>query len=97
MFGSRPAPTIKLASNTPMFERLREDMDINCGAVLDEDLSLPEMGRRIFEALLRHASGEPTRSELLGLGDQFIPWHLGSSADWTRQSAATRFRSRGSG
>jgi len=78
MFGSKPAPTVKLASNTPMFERLREDMDINCGAILDGDADVPQMGQRIFEALLRHASGEPTRSEALGLGDnEFVPWHLG--------------------
>ncbi len=78
MFGSKRAPTLKLASNTPMFERLREDMDINCGAVIDGEASLAEMGQRIFDALLRHASGEPTCSERLGLGDQeFVPWHLG--------------------
>ena len=78
MFGSKPAPTIKLASNTPMFERLREDMDINCGAVLDGELTVQQMGERIFQHLLRTASGEPTRSEQLGLGDEeFVPWHLG--------------------
>ena len=78
MFGSKPAPTIKLASNTPMFERLREDMDINCGAILDGEVNLPEMGQRIFEAILKYASGESTKSELLGLGDhEFVPWHLG--------------------
>jgi len=78
MFGSKPAPTIKLASNTPMFERLREDMDINCGALIDGECDLPQMGRRIFEHLLRVASGERTQSELLGLGDhEFVPWHLG--------------------
>ena len=78
MFGSKPAPTIKLASNTPMFERLRQDMDINCGAILDGEVNLPEMGQRIFDAILKHASGELTKSELLGLGDhEFVPWHLG--------------------
>ncbi|NDY83071.1 altronate dehydratase [Orrella sp. NBD-18] len=78
MFGSKPAPTIKLASNTPMFERLKKDMDINCGVVIDENITLPEMGQRIFETILRHASGEPTKSELLGLGDnEFVPWHIG--------------------
>lgn len=78
MFGSKPAPTIKLASNTPMFKRLEEDMDINCGVILDGELEVPQMGQRIFEALLRHASGEPTKSEALGLGDhEFVPWHLG--------------------
>ncbi|MES2954960.1 MAG: altronate dehydratase family protein [Pseudomonadota bacterium] len=78
MFGSKPAPTIKLASNTPMFKRLAEDMDINCGAILDGEVDIAQMGQRIFEAILRHASGEPTRSEELGLGDhEFVPWHLG--------------------
>jgi altronate hydrolase len=78
MFGSKPAPTIKLASNTPMFKLLEEDMDINCGVILDGEVDVPQMGQRIFEAILRHASGEPTKSEALGLGDhEFIPWHLG--------------------
>ena len=78
MFGSKPAPTIKLATNTPMFKRLEEDMDINCGLILDGELDVPHMGQRIFDDILRHASGEPTKSELLGLGDhEFVPWHLG--------------------
>jgi len=78
MFGSKPAPTIKLASNSPMYQRLEEDMDINCGRILDGELSVQEMGQQIFEQILRHASGEPTKSEALGLGDhEFVPWHLG--------------------
>ncbi len=78
MFGSKPAPTIKLATNTPMFRKLEEDMDVNCGAILDGEVDVPQMGQRIFEAILRHASGERTKSELLGLGDnEFVPWHLG--------------------
>ena len=78
MFGSKPAPTIKLASNTAMYTRLEEDMDINCGLILDGELSVPQMGERIFQQILRHASGEPTKSEGLGLGDnEFVPWHLG--------------------
>ena len=78
MFGSKPAPTLKLASNTPMFERLHEDMDINCGLVIDGALSIEQMGERIFGHILRAASGEKTCSERLGLGDhEFVPWHLG--------------------
>ena len=78
MFGSKPAPTIKLASNTPMYTRLEEDMDINCGLVLDGALTIEQMGQHIFEHILRAASGEPTKSELLGLGDhEFVPWHMG--------------------
>ncbi|WP_241068907.1 UxaA family hydrolase [Achromobacter insuavis] len=78
MFGSKPAPTLKLASNTPMFRRLEEDMDIDCGPVLDGELSVAQMGQRIFEQILLAASGQRTKSELLGLGDhEFVPWHLG--------------------
>jgi len=78
MFGSKPAPTLKLASNSAMYARLSEDMDINCGAVLDGELDIGRMGRYIFERILQAASGEPTKSEALGLGDhEFVPWHLG--------------------
>ncbi len=78
MFGSKPAPCIKLATNTPMYERLRDDMDINCGEILDGTATLQEMGERIFDLFLRTASGEPSKSELLGLGDhEFVPWQIG--------------------
>jgi altronate hydrolase len=78
MFGSKPAPCIKLATNTPMFKRLEEDMDINCGEILDGTVTLQDMGQRIFELFLRTASGEATKSELLGLGDhEFVPWQIG--------------------
>jgi altronate hydrolase len=78
MFGSKPAPCIKLATNTPMYERLTEDMDINCGEILDGTVSVQEMGQRIFELFLRTASGEHSKSELLGLGDyEFVPWQIG--------------------
>jgi altronate hydrolase len=78
MFGSKPAPCIKLATNTPMFLRLTEDMDINCGAILDGTVSVQEMGQRIFELFLDTASGKPSKSELLGLGDyEFVPWQIG--------------------
>jgi altronate hydrolase len=78
MFGSKPAPCIKLATNTPMYQRLTEDMDINCGEILDGTVSVQEMGQRIFELFLRTASGEHSKSELLGLGDyEFVPWQIG--------------------
>ena len=78
MFGSKPAPCIKLATNSPMFHKLEEDMDINCGEILDGTASVQEMGQRIFELFLRTASGEPSKSELLGLGDhEFVPWQIG--------------------
>ncbi len=78
MFGSKPSPTIKLATNTPMFTRLEDDMDVNCGLVIDGTLTIEQMGERIFAHILRAASGEPTKSEQLGLGDhEFVPWHMG--------------------
>jgi altronate hydrolase len=77
-FGSVPAPTIKLASNTPMYTRMESDMDVNCGVVIDGEATVQEMGRRIFEQLLRHASGERTKSELSGMGEnEFVPWPIG--------------------
>ena len=78
MFGSKPAPCVKLATNTPMFQRIEEDMDINCGEILDGTVSVQEMGQRIFELFLRTASGEASKSENLGLGNhEFVPWQIG--------------------
>ena len=78
MFGAKPVPSVKLATNTPMYLRLTEDMDINCGEILDGTATMAHMGERIFELMLRVASGERTKSELLGLGDhEFVPWNIG--------------------
>jgi altronate hydrolase len=78
MYGAKPVPSIKLATNTPMFKRLEEDMDINCGAILDGTSTVQEMGKVIFDYMLAVASGEPSKSELLGLGDhEFVPWNIG--------------------
>lgn len=78
-FGCKPVPSLKLATNTEMFERMSEDMDINCGIVIDGEVDIPEMGRRIFNLILRTASGQPTKSEDLGVGDlEFVPWQLGA-------------------
>jgi altronate hydrolase len=78
MFGAKPVPSLKLATNTPMFTRLRDDMDINCGGILDGTATLEQTGQVIFESLLRTVSGEKTKSEILGLGDhEFVPWNIG--------------------
>jgi altronate hydrolase len=78
MFGAKPVPSIKLATNTPMYLRLEEDMDINCGEILDGTKTLSQKAQEIFELMLRVASGEKTKSELLGLGDhEFVPWNIG--------------------
>ncbi|SAK46711.1 altronate dehydratase [Caballeronia hypogeia] len=78
MFGAKPVPSLKLATNTPMYQRLVEDMDLNCGGILDGVASVESTGRAIFDALLGAASGQRTKSELLGLGDhEFVPWQIG--------------------
>ena len=78
MFGAKPVPSIKLATNTPMYQRLTEDMDVNCGDILDGTATLQEVAQRIFEEILAVASGTRSKSELLGLGDhEFVPWNIG--------------------
>jgi len=78
-FGFKPAPSIKIATNSQMYEHMIEDMDINAGAVLDGGVSIDEMGQRMFDVVLSVASGEPSKSEALGLGDhEFIPWQIGA-------------------
>jgi len=73
-FGCKPVPTIKVATNTPLFERMREDMDINAGRIL-EGASLEEVGTEIFEKIISVASGEKTLSEKQGIGDdEFCPF-----------------------
>ena len=76
-FGCKPVPSIKVASNTPMYERMIDDMDINAGEILNGK-SVDEVGREIFEKIISVASGEKTKSELLGYGDEeFVPWQIG--------------------
>ena len=78
-FGSKPAPTLKVATNTRMFERMSDDMDINAGDILDKGVSVEAKGREIYEAFLRVASGDVTKSEAQGLGDyEFVPWQIGA-------------------
>jgi len=79
VFGCKPAPSLKLATNTPLFRRMGDDMDINCGPIADGEASVAEMGRRIFDLVLATASGRKTKSEELGFGeDEFTPWVLGA-------------------
>jgi altronate hydrolase len=77
-FGCKPTPSIKVASNTPMYERMIDDMDIDAGRIVSAGASVEEVGREIFEKILAVASGEKTKSELHGLGDEeFVPWTPG--------------------
>jgi altronate hydrolase len=80
VFGCKPAPSIKLATNTPMYQRLEEDMDVNCGTILDGTETVQECGARIFELMLRVASGEKTKSEQFDAGAaEFAPWQIGAT------------------
>jgi arabinonate dehydratase len=76
-FGCKPTPSIKIATNTPMYDRMSADMDINAGEVL-HGKSLQNMGREIFEEVIAVASGKKTKSEALDIGDEeFVPWSIG--------------------
>lgn len=76
-FGCKPVPTIKIASNTPMYERMVDDMDINAGKILDGE-SVENVGREILDEIILVASGKKTKSELNGFGDEeFLPWTVG--------------------
>ncbi|MCC5870675.1 MAG: altronate dehydratase [Gammaproteobacteria bacterium] len=80
VFGFKPAPSLKLATNTALYERMTEDMDINCGRIIDGTATVSEMGREIFERILAVASGEQTKSEELGMGgNEFTPWQIGAT------------------
>lgn len=77
-FGCKPAPSIKLIDNTPMYKKMPDDMDINTGTILDGVETVEESGLKIFERIIAVASGERTKSEILGYGEEeFCPWDLG--------------------
>ncbi|HVY51485.1 MAG TPA: altronate dehydratase family protein [Devosia sp.] len=78
-YGCKPTPSIKIATNSETYHRMIDDMDINGGEVV-EGSSLEEKGQEIFDMILRVASGEKTKSELLGYGDnEFVPWQIGAT------------------
>jgi altronate hydrolase len=80
VYGCKPVPSIKLATNTEMYQRMQDDMDINCGETIDGDTTVEEMGERIFNFVLEVASGKNTKSELNGIGDnEFVPWNVGAT------------------
>ena len=77
--GFKPVPTLKLSSNTAMYQRMSDDIDINCGPVVDQGVGIREMGDTIFQAILDTASGTLSKSEAYGFGDnEFVPWHIGA-------------------
>tara|TARA_Y100000294_G_C8559595_1_gene338563 strand:- start:823 stop:2391 length:1569 start_codon:yes stop_codon:yes gene_type:complete len=79
VYGGKPVPSLKLATNTPMFKRMESDMDINCGRIVDGDATVESVGKEIFEKILACASGEQSKSEVFGMGeDEFVPWTVGA-------------------
>ena len=78
-YGCKPTPSLKLATNTPMFERMSLDMDFDCGGIVDGRQSIAEAGEALFRLMIETASGQRSRSEDNGLGDnEFLPWQLGA-------------------
>ena len=78
-YGCAPSPSLKLATNSNLWRKQEDDMDINCGEIVDGTASVEEMGQRIFEMVLACASGSPSKSEQHGYGqNEFVPWQLGA-------------------
>ncbi len=79
-YGCKPSPSLKLATNTALFVHQEEDMDINCGTVIDGTETIPQVGERFFRMILETASGKKSKSEAFGYGeDEFAPWMLGAT------------------
>jgi altronate hydrolase len=77
-YGCKPSPSLKLATNSAMYNKQEEDMDVNCGVIVDGKASVEEVGQQIFDLILKTASGQPSKSEAMGYGeDEFAPWVLG--------------------
>src|SRR5690349_4694963 len=78
-YGCAPAPSLKLSTNSALFARQEEDIDLNCGEILDGTATVAEMGERLFELMLATASGAKTKSEKHGYGQsEFVPWYVGA-------------------
>jgi altronate hydrolase len=79
-FGCKPSPSIKIATNTEMYNNMIEDMDVNAGKVITENKDIEDVGQEIFDLIVKIASGEKSKSEYQGLGDlEFVPWQIGAT------------------
>ena len=79
VYGCKPVPSIKLATTTSLYQRMPDDMDINCGEAVDGTATVDELGERVFSMILETASGKRSKSEINGIGDnEFVPWALGA-------------------
>ena len=77
--GYKPTPCIKLSTNTSMYRRMLGDIDLDCGDIIEDGVTLEEKGKQIFEQIVRVASGQKTKSEELGFGgSEFVPWQIGA-------------------
>jgi altronate hydrolase len=78
-YGCAPSPSIKLSTNTALWTKQEDDIDINCGGIVDGTDTVGEAGERIFQLMLATASGRATKSEQHGYGqNEFVPWQLGA-------------------
>jgi len=79
VYGCKPAPSLKLATNSRVYHHMVDDMDVNCGTIVEGGATVAEKGREIFDLMLRTASGEKSKSEAQGFGaDEFVPWQIGA-------------------
>lgn len=78
-YGCKPSPSLKLSTNNALWQRQEEDIDINCGDIVDDGVSIADKGQEIFDMILKTASGESSKSERWGYGaDEFVPWYIGA-------------------
>jgi len=79
VYGCKPAPCIKLTTTTALYDKMKEDMDIDCGVLLSGKVPLQKLGQQIFQRVLEVASGSKSKSEEFGFGDnEFTPWRVGA-------------------
>jgi altronate hydrolase len=78
-YGCAPSPSLKLGTNTALWQRQEEDIDLNCGLILDGERTVDELGEEIFQLMLATASGQASKSEIHGYGqNEFVPWQIGA-------------------
>ncbi|HET9340929.1 MAG TPA: altronate dehydratase family protein [Casimicrobiaceae bacterium] len=78
-YGCAPSPSLKLSTNTPLWVKQEEDIDLNAGDIADGNASVEDTGRRLFDLMLATCSGERTKSERHGYGqNEFVPWYVGA-------------------
>ncbi|MBV9044924.1 MAG: altronate dehydratase [Alphaproteobacteria bacterium] len=78
-YGCKPSPSIKLSSNTDIYQRMKDDIDIDCGPIARGEVTIEEKGAEILDYLLAVASGKQSKSEELGYGGaEFVPWQIGA-------------------